>query len=212
MARGVGGLATDKAFVLGELSRVRRPAVTREARRGRHDGEPEVSGHGYGDHVLVDYLAELDARVAAFRNDVDRRVAHDEVELNVRILREEAGDERLAGQRLRGARGVDAQRAGRLVSELAHRDDGGAHLVQRGPHRRVGLLPGLGGVNAPRGSPNERHAEPLLESAERLAHRRVAHPRRWPAARNPLASATATKIAIPSSSSVIGRNADQRGR
>ena len=91
IGRGVGCRVPVEALVLDELSRVFRHAAPREGRRHAHDGESEVPGHGHGDHVVVDHLAELDARVEALRHDVDRCVAHDEVEPDVGVLREEAG-------------------------------------------------------------------------------------------------------------------------
>ena len=151
-------------------------SAPREVGRRAYNGEPKVPGHGTAIMSLSITSPSWMPASKPSRHDVHRRVAHDEVELDVRVLREEPGEEWLADQRLRGARCVDAERAARLVAQLAYRGHGGAHLVQRRPHQGVEPLASLRQVHAARGAPNEGHAEPLLEPPQRLAHGRVAYP------------------------------------
>ena len=69
--------------------------MLRSPRRAKYDGAPTTAslkspGHRHGDHVLVDHLAELNPGVVSVCDDVDGRVAHDEVELHVRVIARES--------------------------------------------------------------------------------------------------------------------------
>ena len=66
-------------------------------------------------------------------------------------------------------------REGRMVTISVSLPRRTAIILQRRPHPRVELLPRLGEAHAARGAVRERHAEPPLEPAERLAHRRRSH-------------------------------------
>ncbi|HKW09330.1 MAG TPA: hypothetical protein VJO33_03060 [Gemmatimonadaceae bacterium] len=46
---------------------------------------------GYGDHVAVDHLAEAHARVESLGHDVQRCLAHREVEPHLRVRGKETG-------------------------------------------------------------------------------------------------------------------------
>ena len=143
-------------------------------------------------------------------HDVEGLFTHHQVELNVRVLLKEVGHQGfpIISQR-RSMYGPDAFRAAghRAHPARTPRPD----FLDRRPHGRVKPLAGLGEVDAPRSAPDEGDAQPLLSrrtvwlTAERLT------PSRSPAARNPFASATATNVAIPSSSSAIGKNTDHPG-
>ena len=109
---------------------LRRPAP-REVRERSDHRESQVTRHRHGDHIFVNHLAELDAGVVTVRDDVDRRVAHDEVELHVRVIAEKAREERFTDHRLGDRRRVQPQRTARCVAKFADGGHGGAHFVER---------------------------------------------------------------------------------
>jgi len=85
-----------------------RPPAPREIRRAPHDDEPEVPGNRDGDHVPIDHLAELDPGVVSRGDDVHRRIAHCDVEVDVRLTREEAGEHRPVQKAFRGVRHIQS--------------------------------------------------------------------------------------------------------
>src|SRR6185503_18596715 len=95
-------------------------------------------------------------------------------EPHVRMRREESGQQRAAERRLRDTRCVEPERAARDMRQLTDTRDGGANLVERGTHRGIESLAGLGEPHTARRSLDERDSETLLEAAQRLAHRGVA--------------------------------------
>lgn len=85
-----------------EVARMLRHSAPREVCGRTDDGHAKVAGDGDGNHVLVDYLAELDAGVETFRDDVERRVTHDEIETDMWVTLKEAGEQRIAEHHQRG--------------------------------------------------------------------------------------------------------------
>ena len=109
------------ALVLDKLAWMPRLLALRElGRRADHD-EPQVARDGHGDHVPVDHLTEPDTRVVACRDDIDWFITHKELELNVRMMLQEADEYLTAQKTLRGAGDVKLERAARFVAEFAHR-------------------------------------------------------------------------------------------
>jgi hypothetical protein len=107
------------ALVLDEIARMLRLLVAREIRRRTDDDEPQVAGDRNGDHVAVDHLAEPHPRVVTLGDDVNRLVAHEQLEVDARIRVEEARQHRSAEEAPRRAGDVDAKRAPRLAAHLA---------------------------------------------------------------------------------------------
>jgi hypothetical protein len=104
-----------------------------EVRGSADDSHSDVPRHGDGDHVLVDDLAELNARVVPLRNDVDDHVAHYDVELDVGVGRQEAEEQRAREDRVRRRPDEETKVAARHVTQLSYRSDGGSYLLQRRP-------------------------------------------------------------------------------
>ena len=93
-----------ETLVPREVTGMERNSATSEIRRRTDNHETQVAGHRHGDHVLFDDLAKLDAGVVAVRDDVHRCIAHDQVELDLRMCREKPGEQRLAEQGFRSPR------------------------------------------------------------------------------------------------------------
>jgi hypothetical protein len=168
------------ALVLEQIARVLRLRMPREVRGRADHGHPDVAGHGHGDHVAVDHLAELDPGVVPLGDDVTGRVAHVEVEPDVRMRRQEISEQRAAAHEVDRASYVQSERAPRDVAQLPDVGDGRTYLLQRRPHRRIEPLPGLREPHAARGPLQQDDAQLPLELAQRLAHRRGAHPEPLP--------------------------------
>lgn len=108
---------------------MRSRGCTGRGRRAKYDGEPhddqpDVPGDPEGDHVLVDHLAETDARVEPLRHDIQRLVAHEEIQPDVGIRRQEPGEQRSAQEGLRGPGHVKPQGTAWLGAELPRSRDG----------------------------------------------------------------------------------------
>jgi hypothetical protein len=127
-------------------------------------------------HVEVDHFAQLDAGVEPLGYNVEGFVADDEVELNVRVSGQEAGDQR-AGEEAVGYTGnMEAKGASWFLPQLAHRGDRGSELIERRPSRGVEAFAGFGEPDTAGGAAHQRYAEPLLQSTQGLAHGRTAYP------------------------------------
>ena len=116
--------------MVDEVARMFRHSASGEVGRRTNHGHAEIARHRNGDHVFVDHFAELDACIESFRHDVERRLADDEIELDVRVVGEEAGDHRLRSWSTQHSM-WDAKRTARLVPELAYGSNGRSHVVQR---------------------------------------------------------------------------------
>lgn len=97
---------------------MRRLRASREVRGRADDDEPQVAGDRHGDHVPVDHLAESDPGIVALGDDVERLVAHEEVDRDVRMRRQEAGEKRAGQERLGGPGHVQPERTPRLGGHL----------------------------------------------------------------------------------------------
>ena len=107
--------------MLDELARVHRLGMPCEVRRRSYDGEAEVAGDGYGDHVSIDHLTELDPGIVAALDDIGALVAHGQVEPHVGMSREEASEHGVTEKEF-GTRGhEEAERVPWLRTELADR-------------------------------------------------------------------------------------------
>ncbi len=80
-----------EALVPGEIAWMQRYSAASEIGRRPDNHQPQVAGHRNGAHVLVDDFAKLNARIVPVCDDVHRCIAHDKVELDVRVCREKSG-------------------------------------------------------------------------------------------------------------------------
>jgi hypothetical protein len=71
------------------------------------------------DHILCHLLAEADARIVALRDDVGQAIVDDELDLDVRIARQQLRQCRPEDRFGRMLAGRDADRAGGLVPQFA---------------------------------------------------------------------------------------------
>jgi hypothetical protein len=93
--------------------------MARELRRRPNHGHADLAGDRHGDHVLVDHLAGLNAGIEPCRANVEAVLAHEEVEPDVRMLLEKAGEQVADEEAFRRGHDVKAERPARLGTGLA---------------------------------------------------------------------------------------------
>jgi malonate-semialdehyde dehydrogenase (acetylating)/methylmalonate-semialdehyde dehydrogenase len=111
--------------------------------------------------------------VEAFLGERDEPVGKLELDADLRMRAQEAGQPRhdlLAPERNRR---TDAQQPVRLAGEIAHAREALLDLRERAARRLDELLAGLGEAHAARRTPHERDARRALELGDALAHRRL---------------------------------------
>ena len=173
IGRSAGCGVPVEAFVFDQVARMLRDPTTREVRRGPYNRQSQLVSDGHRDHVPVDDLTQLNPCIEPFSNDVDRRLADHDVELHVRVLRQETREQRLPDYGSGDARHINAQCAARCLAKLPHCCYAGPHLVQTSAHGSIQTFPGLREANAARTALDERNAKPLFEPPDAVADRRV---------------------------------------
>ena len=101
-----------------------------EVGRRADDRHAHVRPDAHGDHVLGHLLAEAHAGVVALGDDVGQAVVDDDLDLDVRIVRQEPSQGRPEDRVGRVLAGRDADGAGGLLAQLAQRRQLGLDLVE----------------------------------------------------------------------------------
>ncbi len=139
---------------------------------GAHHRHSQVRPDPHGDHVFRDLLPEPDPGVEAIGDDVGEPLVEAQLDVDVRIVRQQALQRGPQDGFGRLSAGGDADRPRGLVPKLADRHQLRLDLVQAWADRRQKPLSGVGGRNAARGPRQQPHPEPLLEPAQGVAEGR----------------------------------------
>jgi EmrB/QacA subfamily drug resistance transporter len=167
--------AEAHAIVPREVARVLRPAMAREV-GGRPDHHrAHLATKPYGDHVALEQLAEPDAGVEAFADQVGEVVLDAQIQRDARIGGEEVHQHRLQQRARDDLRHGQAQRARRGAAALAQLLERRVDRAERWLDAREQLAAGVSEADPPGRALEEAHAQPLLELAHRLAQRRGRH-------------------------------------
>ena len=138
-------------------------------------GRTKIRSDAHRDHVLRHQLPRADPRVVALGHNVGEAVIDDDLDLDVRILRQQflqpGPQHGLHGMVVRG----DANGARRLVAQRAERGQCGFDLVKARSRGQQQALARLGGRNAARGPGEQTQAEPSLKAAQCLAQGGLRH-------------------------------------
>ena len=125
-----------------------------------------------GDHIRFDLLAEPNAGVKAFCDDIDELILGENFQLNVRIGGAEIVEEKFAQIRSDGARHVQAQQSRHVLAESLRHVKGVRQLCDGGTRALEKSLAGFGQANPARGAGKKRHPCALFQSSDSLAHGR----------------------------------------
>ena len=146
--------------------------VLRQVLRRGDDGGALIRRDAHRDHVALDELAELEARVEALGDDVDAVVADADVHRDLGMRARERAELRRQHERGGHGRGHEADAAGRPVAQAGELVERFADVPEGGLQAREQGVAGLGRGDAARRPRQQPHAEPFLEPADRLAQRR----------------------------------------
>ena len=93
-------------------------ATLREISWRASDDDRQFVGNAHRNHVAFDLLAEANAGIETFGDDVGERLVEGQVQRNFRILREKSRNSRVQKKIAGWRRRRDAQHAGRLAAEF----------------------------------------------------------------------------------------------
>jgi len=130
----------------------------------------------HDDHVRCSAIPPADAGVEALRHDVDRPLVDLQLDLDVRIGRQESIPDRRDDGHRGHLSGVNPQASGGAVLLALQILEGGGNLVQRRPEPLEQPKAGVGRRDAARGAMKQAYAQPLLELPHGVADARGRDP------------------------------------
>ena len=152
------------------VRRARRRPERKVARRADHD-DLHRRRHPHGDHVGRYPVVRADAGVELPRHDVDGRLAHRELQVHVRIRRQETPPDRHDDRR-RQVAGIDPQPPHRPLALLVQVLERAGDLIDGGAQSLEQALAGVGHRYAAGRAVEEAHPQTLLELPHGMAERR----------------------------------------
>ena len=159
----------------GQVLRFFRPRPFFEVGRRPDHGKAHVGTDAHGDHVLCDLLAEPNAGVVTLGDDIGQSVIDDDLDLDVRIFRQQLCQSRPQERDRRMLARTDADGAGGLLAQRAQRREFGIDFLKAGPDRTHEPFARLGRRDAARGAGQQPKSEPLFQAADGVAQRRLRH-------------------------------------
>lgn len=172
------GETAAQAQVLAQVLRMPRLSMPGQIpRRGgrRHPLAPRPDRDGH--HVLVHAFLVADAGIAARLQQLDKTIVDDDLQPDLRILRQERRHDARQHQPGRRQRHIQPQPARRPVTETVGHVQRRLDRVQRGRQLLQQALPGRRGRHAARGAVQQPQAQPGFQPAHRFAQLRRAGPR-----------------------------------
>ena len=162
---------------MGEVVGRLRLAAGSEVGGRADDRHAQVRSDANGDHVPRDLFAQANAGVVAAGDDVGQPLLHRDLDLDVRVVRQQPLQRRpedgfggvLAGGDADGAGGLGAERAERIKARV--------DLLERWVQRLHQPLAGVGGRDAAGRPGQQTHAQPLFQPADGVAERRLGGPK-----------------------------------
>ncbi len=143
-----------------------------EIGRCTDDSHAQVRTDAHRDHVLRHLLAQSDARVVAFRDDIGQAVIDDDLDMDVRIFAHQLRDRGPEDRFRRMLAGRDANVSGRLLAKLAQPGQFGIDLVKPGSDGMKQPFARLGWRNIARRAREQPDTQPLFEAAYRVTEGR----------------------------------------
>jgi len=140
--------------------------------RAANDNKREWWRQPHRDHIGSDELTQPDASVKPFGREVDQPLACGDLQLDLGVGLAERSDHRLQNQRYGRAGNGDAQEPGGTLAQVPRGLAGGDELLKGGPGAFEEASTGFGEADAAGRPDEQRRADPRLERADRLAHRR----------------------------------------
>ncbi|MNF75261.1 hypothetical protein D3C84_573200 [compost metagenome] len=135
----------------------------------RHHHRTHVGADGQGHHVRFQPLAEAHAGVETAGHHVHQGVVAGDFQGHVRKDLEESGGQGQQNQLRRGAPGVDAQGAGRCVTELVEVIQGVVDIAKGRPDAGVEALAGFGQGHAAGGAIEQPYSQAFLQGPQCVA-------------------------------------------
>lgn len=143
---------------------VAQAGILREVGGHAHDGYTEVRCNADRDHVLRYLIAEAHPSIGTVGDDVDHIVFDDDLDFDVRVVRQEGCQFRPQNGIGNVLGGGNAGSADRLVTYVEERFDLRLDPVEARCECRQQSLPGLGRRDAARGSRQQPYFELRLKS------------------------------------------------
>ncbi len=164
------------AGMAGEVLRSVGNRTTREVGGRRDRGHAHVGPDPHRGHILRHRPPEPNAGVDALGDDVGQAVIDDGLDLDVRVVRQDAAQRGPENGSCRMLVGGDPDGPGRPPAYLGKVDEAGRDLVEARSHGLEEALPGLGRGHAPGGAREQPDAEARLQGTDGLAQRRLRNP------------------------------------
>ncbi len=147
--------------------------MIREIRGGGHSRHAQVRPDADRDHIPRDLFAQAHAGVELAGDDVDQAGFDNQLHLDVGIIRQQPLKRGPEDRLRRVLAGVDADRAGGLVPQLAEPSELGLDLVESRAQGLDQALARLRGRDAAGGAGQEPQSETGLEPANGVAQGRL---------------------------------------
>ena len=169
-AKTVGPAILNAAVTREIIGRTRR-ALPRKISRRTHHGDLHEPHHANGDHIGRHTVARSDPCVESLRDDVDWCLAQRELEVDLRVGRQEASPDRRDDRRRRQMDRVNSQPSQGALALLVQVFESARDLTDCRPQPLEQAQAGIGHRYAARRAIHQPHPETLLQLSHRMAER-----------------------------------------